>query len=210
MNDKKIIKIFFSIFFLVGAILHVIPYTLEMAKILTPFTLIFSTGFVLYFPLKNTRFRIWFFPTLIVTFVLEAIGVETGMIFGAYHYGTTLGIKFFDVPFIIALNWVCVVFGAITISDHFIKNRLLAATSSAILCTVFDYIMEPSAIHLDYWVWHSGDIPFLNYTAWFLISLIASLYYLLLKPAVRIDRASLIFKLQLVFFAIITFSLIFR
>lgn len=210
MNDKKIVKILFSIFFLVGAIFHVVPQTLEMVKVLTPFTLIFSAGFVLYFPLKNTRFRIWFFPTLIVTFALEAIGVETGMIFGAYNYGNTLGIKFFDVPIIIALNWVCVVFGAVTISDHFIKNRFLAAISSAILCTGFDYVMEPSAIYLDYWTWHLGDIPLLNYVAWFLISLIASIYYLLLKPAVRIDRASLMFKLQLVFFAIITFSLIFR
>lgn len=210
MNDKKIIKIFFTIFFLVGAILHIIPHTHEMVKILTPLTLIFSAGFVLYFPLKNTRFRIWFFPTLILTFALEAIGVETGMIFGAYNYGSTLGIKFFDVPIIIALNWVCVVFGAITISDHFIKNRLLAVTSSAILCTGFDYVMEPSAIHLDYWTWHSGNIPLLNYISWFFISLIASTYYLLLKPAVRTDRASLLLKLQLVFFAIISFSLIFR
>jgi putative membrane protein len=210
MNDKKIVKVFFLIFFLVGAILHIIPYTLEMVKLLTPFTLIFSAGFVLYFPLKNTRFRIWFFPTLLVTFALEAIGVKTGMVFGAYNYGATLGIKLFDVPLIIALNWVCVVFGAVAISDHFIKNRLLAAIASAILCTVFDYVMEPSAIHLDYWNWHSVDIPLLNYAAWFLISLVASFYYLLLKPAVRIDRASLLFKLQLVFFAIITFSLIFR
>lgn len=210
MNDKKIVKVFFLIFFLVGAILHIIPYTLEMVKLLTPLTLIFSAGFVIYFPFKNARFRKWFFPTLIITFALEAIGVETGMVFGAYHYGATLGIKFFDVPLIIAINWVCVIFGAVAISDHFIKNRLLAATASAILCTVFDYIMEPSAIYLDYWKWHSAEIPLLNYAAWFFISLIASFYYLLLKPAVRIDRASLIFKLQLIFFMIITFSLIFR
>lgn len=210
MSDKKVVKIVFTIFFLAGVILHIVPQTLEMAKTLTPLTLIIVTGFVFHFPLKNTRFRTWFFPTLFVVFVLEVIGVETGMMFGAYNYGNTLGIKFFEVPLIVTLSWLCVVFGAVTISDHFIKSRALAAISSAILCTGFDYVMEPSAIHLDYWTWHSGDIPLLNYAAGFLISLIASTYYLLLKPAVRTDRATLIFKLQLMFFAIVTFSLIFK
>lgn len=210
MKDKAAVKLIFFLFFLCGAIFHVVPYTLNMVKILTPLTLIISSAFVLHHPLKNRKFRIWFFPTLVITFILEAVGVETGMVFGAYSYGATLGVKLFEVPFIIALNWVCVVFGAVVISDYFIKNKLIAATLAAILSTGFDYVMEPSAIFLDYWTWEGGDIPTLNYTAWFLISFAASVFYLILKPQVRIDRATLLFKLELMFFAIITTSLLFR
>jgi putative membrane protein len=210
MKDKNIVNIVFFVFFLAGAIFHVVPYTLDMVKMLTPFTLIISAGFVLYHPMKNRKFQIWFFPTLIITFFLEALGVETGLVFGAYNYGATLGFKLFEVPVIIALNWVCVVFGAVVISDYYIKNKFIAALLSAILSTGVDYIMEPSAIFLDYWTWDGGDIPLLNYTAWFVISLTASIFYLFIKPEVRTDRATLMFKLQVIFFAIITTSLIFR
>ena len=38
---------------------------------------------------------------------------------------------------------------------------------------VFDWLMEPVAVKLGYWVWQGdGSIPMLNYICWFLISLL--------------------------------------
>jgi putative membrane protein len=42
----------------------------------------------------------------------EMIGVNTGYLFGSYHYGDVFGEKLFGVPFLIGLNWFCIVFAA--------------------------------------------------------------------------------------------------
>jgi putative membrane protein len=39
-------------------------------------------------------------------FFIEAIGVNTGLIFGNYVYKTTLGWKFLETPLIIGVNWI--------------------------------------------------------------------------------------------------------
>ena len=39
----------------------------------------------------------------------------------------------------------------------------------ALLAVLFDWLMEPVAVKLGYWIWE-GDIPFYNYFCWFVIS----------------------------------------
>ena len=39
----------------------------------------------------------------------EIIGVQTGILFGSYAYGETLGLKIFGAPLVIGLNWVTTV-----------------------------------------------------------------------------------------------------
>jgi uncharacterized membrane protein len=50
-----------------------------------------------------------------------------------------------------------------------IKGFLLVFLA-AILAVVFDYVLEPVAINLNYWQWAYNIIPLQNYLAWFLIS----------------------------------------
>jgi putative membrane protein len=40
----------------------------------------------------------------------------------------------------------------------------------ALLATFFDWIMEPVAMKLGFWQWTNDEIPFFNYTSWFVIS----------------------------------------
>ena len=42
--------------------------------------------------------------------VTEIIGVNTGILFGTYTYGDFFGIKVFDVPLLIGVNWFCIVY----------------------------------------------------------------------------------------------------
>ena len=39
----------------------------------------------------------------------EAIGVNTGLLFGTYEYGANLGFKIFGVPLIIGVNWTVLI-----------------------------------------------------------------------------------------------------
>jgi putative membrane protein len=170
---------------------------------MTPYTL-FACGLVAFFPVFLERRRgvlIWALLVFVITFALEAVGTATGKIFGPYTYGKTLGPKLFDVPVVIAFNWLLVILGALSLAQLIFRKRLPAALATAVLAVGFDYLLEPAAIRLDYWTWQAAGIPLQNYLAWFLIALGAALAYVYLKFSVKSRLPLVYFLIQLVFFA---------
>ncbi len=212
MEAKKIIIsnkeiTFLYIIFFVGIIGHLYHHLQNLMLLLTPATLLLTGLIVLFYSYKSSsnKFLLWAAFTYVITFILEVIGVKTGMIFGSYTYGSTLGIKLFEVPLIIGFNWVLVILGSISISRIITTNLYLGSLISAFIAFVFDLILEPIAIKLDYWTWAEGIIPMQNYSAWFVIALISSIGFSYLKVKV-ISRISLHYLLvQFVFFVILLF-----
>ncbi len=195
------------IFYVVGIISHFFPVTLAWMKVLTPYFL-FIVGILVmlpYFRVGKGIFVIWFGVTYLLTFGLEVLGVYTGKIFGAYSYGSGLGSHILGVPPIIGFNWVVIIFGLSIVIHHTISQRLLAALLTGVLAVVFDWIMEPVAIRLDYWAWSGGVIPVQNYIAWFIIAVLFSYSLYLVK--IKQDRylASYYVLIQLVFFICLRF-----
>lgn len=138
----------------------------------------------------------------------EMIGVNTGILFGSYHYGDVFGEKLFGVPFLIGLNWFCIVFAAYQVVMLLQKlwqlNAVGIAFLSAILATVFDWIMEPVAIELDFWQWHTTEIPFLNYTCWFGVSFLIALFFYRSGIKKSNPFAVYLFFTQLLFFVFLS------
>ena len=67
----------------------------------TPYTLLLSCFvFLIHSPLADKKFLIAFFSIAFLGFIIEVIGVKTGLIFGKYSYGNGLGFKLLDVPII--------------------------------------------------------------------------------------------------------------
>ena len=97
-------------------------------------------------------------------------GVKTGILFGQYAYGPTLGFSVFDVPLVMGVNWVmlCLAFSAISL--YFFQNFWLKVLIAALLMVILDVLIEPVAIKLDYWQWEGDVIPFRNYLTWFIAS----------------------------------------
>jgi len=140
----------------------------------------------------------------VITFALEVLGTKTGIIFGNYVYGNTLGLKISGVPLIIGFNWVLVILGSITLSEQIEQNIFLRALLTGTLAVLFDLVLEPIAIKLDYWRWNSGLIPLLNYYSWFLISFIASILYDMFKIKTNENIPESYFIVQLLFFMILS------
>nr|WP_294991117.1 carotenoid biosynthesis protein [uncultured Sediminibacterium sp.] len=167
---------------------------------------------------------IFFFFFLLTSFavgvVVEIIGVNTGLLFGSYVYGTVLGPKIYGVPWLIGVNWFVMVYGSGVImhrmhewintrfgaSDIGMSKKIILFSfiiDGGLLTVLFDWVMEPVAIKLGFWQWEGGVIPFFNYVCWFLIS---SLLLLLFK---RLDfqkdnHFSIhLFIIQLLFFIIL-------
>lgn len=130
----------------------------------------------------NKKFVIIFLSIVLIGFTAEIIGVNTGIIFGNYQYSDVLGIAIFGVPLIIGLNWAVVVLGAYALAQlvtsskfwpAILKKTWLSLILAAGLATLFDYLLEPVAIYLNFWQWEAGVIPMLNYISWLGVSLVA-------------------------------------
>jgi len=162
-------------FYAVGLGGHLVAATLPWMLILTPWFLLGSGLAVVVAVVPQHHWNtvaLWAVPTYVVTFGLEALGVATGLVFGAYHYSEVLGRLVVGVPPVIGANWVLVVWGthaALVLCAPRLPEAL-RVVSVGLVCVAFDLVLEPVAIGLGYWVWAGGDVPLQNYVAWGLIA----------------------------------------
>jgi len=193
---------------MIGLILHVFFNALARTPFLAEIFLFTTNSVVLYTVLSETRrssLVIWSLTILVFTFLTEAAGVATGFVFGNYVYGEGMRIKLLGVPLIIAYNWLILIFGALNISARLSMNKNLVPLIAALIIMLFDFIMEPVAVRLDYWQWEGNAIPLRNYIAWGLITWLCS------YPLVRINlvpgsvMVRLLFLSQALFFLLLRF-----
>ncbi len=117
--------------------------------------------------------RRWGLIVLVGAFLIETCGAITGLPFGAYHYTSGFGPMLGVVPLTIPLAWHVVVTNALfvvrAVTPH--ASRLGEASAAGLLCTLYDFTLEPFATTVKhYWVWADGSVPLLNYGAWFFLS----------------------------------------
>lgn len=197
------------ILYAVGVLGHLTSSLYGTMITLTPFMLLLTGGFVLYLSIKekNNILLIWVFVTYIVTFALEVLGVETGLVFGYYIYGNSLGIKLLNVPLIIGFNWVMVILGSIGIIKLFSDKSSSIILFAPVLALIFDFLLEPLSSKLDYWHWKDGIIPLQNYAAWYFISLLSVLFFIKLKLKFNIKYPSQYYFVQFLFFLFLSIFL---
>jgi bisanhydrobacterioruberin hydratase len=182
----KTTAIVLVILYAVGTAAHLYQPTLGLMTAMTPWFLLLCGMAVIWPSIKtgSKRFLLWGTGVYVLTFFLEALGVATGLVFGEYIYGPTLGLAAFGVPVVIAFNWAVVVYGAVRMAGRRKRSDFMTAVMTGAVATMFDWIMEPVAIRLDYWNWAGGNIPLQNYLAWFVIATASAFAYLkLVSPA---------------------------
>ena len=132
---------------------------------------------------------------------MEIIGTNTGLIFGEYAYGRTLGFQVGHVPLIIGVNWLMLVYATAAVVNSVAEKQhfVIKAALSAGLMVFLDFFIEPVAIRYDFWSWTDNIIPIQNYVAWFVIAfalLIVTHRIVLIKSKTAIA----LFIAQLLFF----------
>jgi len=157
--------------YIAGVIGLNIHATAELFKFLTPFNLVASLGILLYFHNDwNRDFIIFAVITFLTGYFIEVIGVKTGLIFGHYQYDRTLGFEIFDVPPVIGVNWLLLVYCVGSSFCRVNQPLYIKVFYGAMLMTMFDFLVEPIAIRLEMWSWFSLLPPIQNYIGWFLVS----------------------------------------
>lgn len=177
------------------------PATRLLMITLTPANLAISALLLIYgHSQRGFAFWLFFSTTFIIGFFVEVIGINTGLIFGNYSYGSALGLQIFDTPLLIGINWFIVSYTTGHLCAHFSHRWWVNALAAAAMMTVIDVIIEPVAVFLTYWRWEGNTIPLSNYTGWFFTSLVIQMIY----SGLRVNRpnkiATPLLVSQLVFF----------
>lgn len=198
--------IFLTIIYIVG-ILGVVLEVHPDFLMLTPLNLTMSLLVMLYF---HERWSRGIVGVLVLSFLtgllLEIVGVKTGLIFGDYHYGRTLGFKVGGVPLIIGVNWAMLVYASGILVNTFLQNlpSIIKAILSAGLMVGLDVLIEPVAMKYDFWQWAGDVVPLHNYLGWFVIAFFLLLvFHYIVDKSLRNSVALALFGLQVLFFAVL-------
>lgn len=174
--------------------------------LVTPFNLLLSFILLVYYQTeKNKAFWLFTFIIFACGYFLEVIGVHTKLIFGDYSYGSTLGISFLNVPLVMGLNWLNLIYAIGIVLNKLSLPNWIKSLIGASLLVLLDYFIEPVAMKYDFWDWKNGQIPLQNFVAWFIISFVFLLYFYKAKFAKKNQLALIYLISQFVFFVFLCY-----
>lgn len=194
----------FVIFYCVGLALYFVPITHKLFIMLTPYTLVLTALIIFYHHKKwNSITMAVFAGIFVLSIVAEIIGVATGKLFGVYNYQHGLGFKIFEVPVLIGLNWVVLIYSSNSILSKFSSKKTVVIIGSALLMVLYDIILEKAAPLMEMWDFKDSNPPINNYVMWFLLSLLFSFGIQHFKINTLNKPAPYLFVTQGVFFVVI-------
>jgi putative membrane protein len=173
----------------------------------TPYTLLLTCFvFLIHSPLADKKFIFAFFSIAFLGFIIEVVGVKTGLIFGKYSYGNGLGYKLLNVPLVISINWAMLIFAGIIVVSRIFANKITVLVVAALLVTLIDLLIEQVAPKLDFWQFEAGLPDLQNYLSWIGVAFFTSYFFYptIIKGNRTVSLTILI--LQIIFF---TFLFIF-
>ncbi len=198
------------LFYFVGIVGLTLPIR-DAFVLFSPFNLLLSLGLVLY---NHKEWTKQFIAVSAFCFLggyaAEVIGVQTGMLFGNYEYGQSLGFKILDVPIILGVNWLMLIYASAMVVHLFFKRfpLLLKAALATFFMVALDILIEPVAMQLDFWSWENGVIPLQNFIGWFVVAYVLQIaFFKFLPPKANNHVAVALFGLQVIFFGVLNFVL---
>lgn len=195
-------KVFLSIIYTVG--LFGLVLKPELFLPLTPYNLVLAAAILFYFhPAKDKTFIQFFLLVFLAGFAIEMMGVESGKIFGSYHYGNTLGFKIKETPLLIGLNWVVLTYCSAMIVQNLFNSIYLRSILAAGLMVLFDFFIEWYAPIADFWYWKNDRIPVQNFLAWFVFAFFFNLLFCVLNFKQKNPFALFLFLIQILFFIVL-------
>jgi putative membrane protein len=204
-NDRMnpvFLKRFLIVLYAAGLIGMHLPATASLFTSLVPLTLWFTAFICLvYFPKPSFQAYLFLAIVAVSAWFLEVQGVRTGKIFGVYSYGKTLGFQLLKVPLTIGLNWLVLLLATNAVVEEWnIAGIISKAAIGAGLMTALDFLIEPVAVHFDFWTWAGVQVPAQNFIAWWMASFFFHLAYQNTPFPAKSSLFRLIAALQFLFF----------
>ncbi len=176
----------------------------ERVRALTPVNLLLTAGVLFLFHRRwDARFFVFMLVTALAGYFVEVLGVHTGMVFGHYTYGATLGPRLWDVPLMIGVNWLILIYAVGTMIQPLKGNWFIKSVLGALLMVLIDLPLEPVATQLDFWTWTTAHAPLQNFLGWYVVSLVLLAGYHRWVSDRENRMAPWVYGTQFVFFVVI-------
>ncbi len=200
-----------AVIYAVGVAGFIIPFTHRYFMLLTPLVLLLSLALLIWYDRDRRKGgqlnRILFYLFVLTAgFLVEMWGVNTGVLFGSYLYGSGLGPKILGTPPLIGLNWVLMIYLTSAIFTTRRRNLLNGIVWPSLLMVGYDLIMEQVAPKMDMWSWQNEIVPLQNYLMWGALAVTFHTVRHLMKVCDRNPMALPLFVVQTLFFMLILLS----
>lgn len=168
----------------------------------TPYNLLLGAlVLIINFPINSRLKWLLFIGSGLVGMIAEWLGVNYGLMFGEYSYGTNLGLKIWGVPLLIGVNWAVLCFITAALASKTKQPIWIKAAIGAALMVFLDYFMEFSAPGFDFWQFSGEGATFINYRDWFVVAYLLHLAYHKLDIKGDSQISFHLYGAQLLFFA---------
>jgi putative membrane protein len=113
-------------------------------------------------------------------FLVEAVGLATGIPFGRYEYGQALGPRPLGVPLIVPLAWTWLAWPAWVVAGRLVSRTAARVGVAAVGLAGWDLFLDPQMVAAGYWRWLDphpalpgvAGVPLGNYVGWFAVALV--------------------------------------
>ena len=130
-------------------------------------------------PLLDRRAGVALGVLVAYTYAVEYAGAKTGIPYGEFSYGVSLGPMLGPIPYALPLFFIPLVFNSYLLCLLVFGNRSLPVRIVAVSATVVavDLVLDPAAVALGFWSFADGGyygVPLTNYAGWVLSAVVAT------------------------------------
>ena len=148
------------------------------------------------------------FLIFFIGMISEMLGVNYGLIFGDYVYLDNLGVKILGVPVLIGVNWIILTFITGSLSSFIFKNKYVSILMGAILMIGLDFLIEPVAPLLGFWIFDLQIVPLQNYIGWFVIGIITQALFQFKIAEKELTFSTHLLIINAIFFAFLNYQIV--
>jgi uncharacterized membrane protein len=115
-------------------------------------------------------------------FAVEVLGVHTGVPFGSYAYGSSLGARVLGVPPVIALAWTMLAWPSAIAARRLVRGFLARVVVGAWALAAADLFLDPQMVAAGQWTWRDPSphlpgvpgVPLTDYAGWLAVAVVLS------------------------------------
>ncbi|MBX7173478.1 MAG: carotenoid biosynthesis protein [Pyrinomonadaceae bacterium] len=182
-NKNLFLAIIISVFLMIGAFFMVnVPLVAEYSTISAINVVLFAVpSFWALWRWIGLKYTLIFIVALgIYALTIETIGLTTGFPYGEFFYNDLLGSRLFGVtPWTVAFAWTPLILASLSVANRTVNSRLKRVLLMTILLVLIDLVLDPGAVHLNFWKYSAGgiyyNVPFSNFAGWVLSGAIGAI-----------------------------------
>jgi putative membrane protein len=120
--------------------------------------------------------------TAVPGYLVEVLGVHTGLPFGSYAYSSALGTRLFGVPPLVGLAWTMLAWPATLAARRLVRRPAARVVVGAWALASADVFLDPQLVASGAWTWRFPsphlpgvpDVPLTNFAGWLAVASVLS------------------------------------